>query len=217
MTRSDRPRVAAALAASLLAHLVLLSFLRLPPEQPPVPAGARLNLLLIPVPGERRAESALHLPPSAAAPAVAPPTARGEKERRSVAAQSAAPELSRRRQPIVSAGPISAPVVLPDSQVADLDTYSAPAALSAYPEFVSPFAMHYPRRAFEEGRRGVVVVQLLIDEKGRVVEALAAPGAPEDFAEAALAGLRAARFRPAQAGGRPVRARAYFAVSFVIE
>ena len=217
MTRSDRLRVAAALAASLLAHLVLLSFLRLPPEQPPLPAGSRLNLLLIPVPGERRAESALPVPPSAAAPSVAPPTVRGERERRSAVAQSAAPERSRRRQPIVSAGPISVPVSPPVSQVADADRYAAAGTLSSYPEFLSPFAMNYPRRAFEEGRRGVVVVQLMIDENGRVVEALAAPGAPEDFAEAALAGLRAARFRPAQAGGRPVKARAYFAVSFVIE
>lgn len=216
MTRSDRWRVAAALAASLLAHLLLLSFLRMPPPAPPSPAGSRLNLLLIPVPGEQRAESALSVP-SAAAPNVAPPTAQGEKEKRSAAAQGAAPELSRRRQPIVSAGPISAPVTPPVSQAADAESYAAPQTLSAFPEFVSPFAMSYPRRAFEEGRRGVVVVQLLIDEKGRVVEALAEAGAPEDFAEAALAGLRAARFRPAQAGGRPVKARAYFAVSFVIE
>lgn len=217
MTQSDRLRVAAALAASLLAHLVLLSFVRMPPPAPPQPAGLRLNLLLIPVPGERRAESSPRLPSSAAAPSVAPPTARGERAHRSVAAQSAAPELSRRRQPIVSAGPTSPLVPPPDSQLADARAYAVPAALSAYPEFVSPFAMNYPRRAFEEGRRGVVVVQLMIDEQGRVVEALAAPGAPEDFAEAALAGLRAARFRPAQAGGRPVKARAYFAVSFVIE
>lgn len=215
MIRTDRWRVAAALAASLLAHLVLLSFVRTPPSAPP--AGTRLSVLLIPVPGERRAESALSLPPSAAAPSVAPPTAQGERERRSVAAQSGAPELSRRRQPIVSAGPISPPVALPVSQVAEANTYAAPETLTAFPEFVSPFTMNYPRRAFEEGRRGVVVVQLLIDETGRVIEALAVPGAPEDFAEAALAGLRAARFRPGQAGGRPVRARAYFAVSFVIE
>ncbi|MEA3192110.1 MAG: periplasmic protein TonB [Betaproteobacteria bacterium] len=189
----------------------------MPPPVPPSAAGSRLNLLLIPVPGERRAESALALPPSVAAPSVAPSTAQGERERRSVAAQSAAPELSRRRQPIVSAGPISPPVTPPASQVSEANTYVAPETLTAFPEFVSPFAMSYPRRAFEEGRRGVVVVQVLIDETGRVVEALAAPGAPEDFAEAALAGLRAARFRPGQAGGKPVRARAYFAVSFVIE
>ena len=217
MTGTDRSRVAAALAASLLAHLVLLGFVQMPPPAPPSPAGARLNLLLIPVPGERRAESALAIAPSAVTPSVAPPTAQGEKERRSAAAQSAAPERSRPRQPIVSAGPISANVTPPLSQVADADTYAAPETLSAFPEFLSPFAMSYPRRAFEEGRRGVVMVQVLIDEKGRVVEALAAPGAPEDFAEAALAGLRAVRFRPAEAGGRPVKARAYFAVSFVIE
>jgi TonB family protein len=63
-----------------------------------------------------------------------------------------------------------------------------------------------------------VVVQLMIDERGRVAEALLVTGDPSsDFAVAALAALREARFTPAEAGGRPVKARAYFAVSFVLE
>jgi len=217
LTRSDQLRVAAALAASLLAHLALLSLVRLPPPVPPSPSGSRLNLLLIPIPGERRAESAPPALPSTAAPSASPVAPRGERARRPVAVESTAPEISRRRQPIVSAGPISAPPTMPASQLADAAAYLAPGALNAYPAFASPFEMQFPRRALEEGRRGVVVVQLLIDENGRVVEALAAPGAAEDFAEAALAGLRAARFHPARAGGRPVKARAYFAVSFVLE
>jgi protein TonB len=216
LTRPDRLRVAAAVAVSLLAHVALLSLLRLPPSMPAPPAGSRLSVLLIPVPGERRAESALR--PAREAPAVARRMPHGDRERQSVAAQpGGAPETVRRRQPIVSAGPITAPRILPASRIADLAAYAAPEALTAYPAFAKPFEMAYPRRAYEEGRRGVVVVQVLIDEAGRVVEALAAPDSPDDFAEAALAGLRGARFRPGQAGGRPVKARAYFAVSFVIE
>jgi TonB family protein len=180
-----------------------------------MPDGTRFTVLLVPVPGERRAESesiarSLALPPAAegAKPAVRP--------RPAEQAAAAAPAATRRR-PWVSAGPISALPSIPASQLPDATLFVGPEGLSAYPDFTAPFQMQYPRRAFEEGRRGVVVVQLMIDENGRVVEALAVPGAAEDFTAAALAGLRAARFKPAQAGGRPVKARAYFAVSFVIE
>ena len=55
-------------------------------------------------------------------------------------------------------------------------------------------------------RRGaVVVLQLMIDEKGRVVEALPVPGAPEDFAQAALRAVKRTRFQPGEAQGKPVR------------
>jgi len=79
------------------------------------------------------------------------------------------------------------------------------------------FVATYPRAALERRLRGVVIVQLMIDTDGRVVEALALPGAPEELAEAALEALRRARFIPAQANKAPARARAYFEVSFVIE
>lgn len=216
MTGTDRWRVAAALAASLLAHAILLSLVRMPPPLP-TPTGVRFNLLLIPVPGERRAESAQAATPSTAAPAAAEGKKPAARERKAQAAASSVSEPARKRNPSVSAGPVSAPATRPSSQLADAADYLAPETLSAHPAFAAPFQMQFPRAAFEEGRRAVVVVQLLIDESGRVVEALAAPDAPLDFAEAALAGLRAARFRPAEAGGRPVKARAYFAVSFVLE
>ena len=216
MSRTDRLRVAAALAASLLAHLLLFWSLRRPPPAPLAPAGARLNLLLIPVPGERRAASAETLP--AAAPAPAPEGSRpAVRERKPQEPRPGIAEPARGRQAMVSAGPITPPPGAPASRLPDAAAYLAPQAIVAHPEFAAPFEMHFPRRALEEGRRGVVIVQVLIDEDGRVAEALAFPGAAEDFTEAALAGLRAARFRPAQAGGGPVKARAYFAVSFVIE
>lgn len=214
MTRSDRLRVAAALAASLLVHVGVVILLR-PPPPAALPQGLQLTLLLVPVPGESRAESA-----QAASPAI-PPAAEGSRratrERKAESASSAASEAQTRRRPWVSAGPISPPAAPPRSQLADAAAYLGPDAIGTPPAFDAPFETQFPRKAFQDGRRGVVVVQLLIDENGRVSEALAMPDAPEDFAAAAVAGLRAARFRPAQAGGRPVKARAYFAVSFVIE
>jgi len=218
LTRNDRLRVAAALAASLLAHVALLSFLRLPPEQPPLPAGSRLNLLLIPVPGERRAESVSSASSLPAAPTAAE-AARLRAQQRKAGAAAPAPqaEQRRQRQPWVSASPMSVPQAQPESLLTDARDYLPPDAVTLHPQFATPFAMSYPRRAFEEGRRAVVVVQVMIDESGRVIEAIATADAPEDFAQAAVAALRLARFTPAQAGGGPVKARAYFAVSFVIE
>jgi outer membrane biosynthesis protein TonB len=217
LTRSDRLRVAAAFAASLLAHVVVLNLLRLPPAAPPLPQGVRLNLLLIPIPGERRAETVTAGARSSALPSTPKGTKRAVPERPSQAAAPSAPELIRTKRPFVSAGPISQPAAAPTSRLPDAAAYLPPGALSAHPAFAAPFEMQFPRAALDEGRRAVVIVQLLIDEDGRVAEALAMPDAPEDFAAAALVGLRAARFVPAQAGGRPVKARAYFAVSFVLE
>jgi TonB family protein len=216
LTRPDQLRIAAALGASLLAHAVLLHFLRLPPDQPPPAAGSRLNLLLIPIPGERRAESVQSASTSPAATNAREAARLGPRPRKAETA-AAPPEPARRRQPSVTAGPISAPPDAPASLLADASAYVAPLRLTVHPDFAAPFRMNYPREALAEGRKGVVVVQVMIDETGRVVEALAAPGAPEDFAAAAVAGLRAARFLPGRAGGGPVKARAYYAVSFVIE
>ena len=180
-----------------------------------MPDGTRFTVLLIPVPGEPRAESARTVPPSLAVPPAPEGKRPSVRPRKAEQAGVAAPAAGRRR-PWVSAGPGDAPVAPFESRLADAAAYLPPEKLSVHPQFL-PFEMPYPRRAFEEGRRAVVVVQVMLDEQGRVVEAIAAPDAPADFAAAAVEGLRAARFIPAQAGGRPVKARAYFAVSFVIE
>jgi len=215
LIRTDRQRVAAAVAVSLLVHAAIFAFIA-PPAAPPMPDGTRFTVLLIPVPGERRAESDRSVTPSLAIPAAPEGTKPAAKPRRAQEAGAPAPATTRRR-PWVSAGPTTPPVLRPQSQLSDVADYLPPDGVRTPPQFVVPFEMPYPRRAFEEGRRAVVVVQVMIDEKGRVTEAMAAPDAPQDFADAAVAGLRAARFTPARAGDGPVKARAYFEVSFVIE
>jgi len=215
LTRPDRWRVAAALAASLLAHAAVFALLP-GPVAPPLPDGTRFTVLLIPVSGERRAESDRSVAPSLAIPSAEEGTKPAVRPRKAEQATAPAAQLGRRR-PWVSAGPITMPVPPPQSRLADAGDYVPSERLSVQPRFVVPFEMPYPRGAFEAGRRAVVVVQVMIDERGKVAEAIADSNAPAEFAAAAAAGLRAARFTPAQAGGGPVKTRAYFAVSFVIE
>jgi len=116
----------------------------------------------------------------------------------------------------VSVSPATPPRELA-SRRKDAALYGAHGRLRAYPRFPGGLQVEYPRQAYAERRQGTVLVQLLIDEKGRVVEALAFPGADPELERAALAALRRARFSPAETAHGPVKARAYFYVSFVIE
>jgi protein TonB len=211
-----RRRFTAALGCSVLLHLLALSLLRMPPPAASAPAGSPLNLLLIPMP-RWNPTPPQELPQAAPAPAPQPIGRILGGAPQEPQGGPRAPEAPQRRGHSVSAGPITAPANLP-SQLRNADAYLDPSRLTRYPQLAAPFAAQYPRRALEEGRRTRVVVQLMIDERGRVAEALLVTGDPSsDFAVAALAALREARFTPAEAGGRPVKARAYFAVSFVLE
>jgi protein TonB len=213
----ERRTFAAALTCSVLLHAFALSFLRLPPTGPASRADSPLNLLLIAVP-RWSPPQALELPAPAPAPpphplGTLPPSTPGRPIPRPTAPETP----QQRRGHTVTMAPSTARAVLP-SRLADARAYLDPSQLSRYPQLAAPLDARYPRRAMEEGRRGVVGLQLLIDERGAVVEAQVAWGDPsEEFAEAALAAARAARFLPAEAGGRPVKARAYFSVYFVIE
>ena len=199
----------------MLLHLLALSALRMPAMPPAPPAGSRLNLLLIPVPSWSL-PSTERLPQAAPAPALRP---LGKLLGTPGEPQGGPPgiEVPTRRSNSVTLGPISALANLP-SRLPDAADYLDPSQLTRYPQLAAPFAAHYPRRALEEGRRSQLILQLMIDERGRVIEALVALGDPSsEFAAAALAAVREARFTPAEAGGRPVKARAYFSVSFVLE
>lgn len=212
---AERSRFTAALAASLLVHVLALSLLRLPPPAPASSSGP-LNLLLIAVPRWSEPRQ-LELPPAAPAPApqplgLAPAAPPSEPQ-----GARPAPQAPQRRSHSVSIAPAAAPAEIA-SRLADARAYLDPSQLTRYPQLDAPFEASYPRRAIEAGRKGVIGLQLMIDERGRVAEAQVVSGEPADeLAEAALAAARAARFRPAEAGGRPVKARAYFSVYFVLE
>jgi protein TonB len=212
-----RLRLGLALGVSALLHAALLLLFRAPE---PLPAGDAMNVLIVPLePVAARAT------PPVAPPAIGArsnPERKVEREARQLEGPPVAPAqaVSAPRGPSssVTAGPISKPRQPPASQLADAATYVDAEQLRSWPKLVGKVAPSYPPRAYERRRKGVVVVQLMIDESGAVAEAVPLEGADEELTQAALAALRPARFRPAiGADGRPARARVFFEVSFVLE
>lgn len=69
---------------------------------------------------------------------------------------------------------------------------------------------HYPTGKFEQ-RDGAVILQLLIDEHGRIERSDVMCSAPP-FEKSALEAVKGLRFRPAQSGNGPIRS--YLLVEF---
>ena len=72
----------------------------------------------------------------------------------------------------------------------------------------------YPADARAEGVEGQVVVQFVVDEEGGVVDPVVLRSPDDRLAEAALAAVRQARFRPGQQRGEPVRVRFAVPITF---
>ncbi|WP_412068275.1 energy transducer TonB [Rubrivirga sp. IMCC43871] len=72
----------------------------------------------------------------------------------------------------------------------------------------------YPESARRDGVEGVVSVQLIVDEYGRVVDPVALGDPDSRLAEAAVAAVRASRFAPGQQDGEPVKVRFVVPVTF---
>ena len=216
MTRA-RQRLGLALGVSALLHAAALLLFRVPE---PLRAGDAMNVLIVPLEPVAARATPPAKPPATAARSN--PERKVERDARRAEAPPAAPAqaASAPRGPSssVTAAPISRPRQPPASQLADAATYVDAERLGSWPKLVGKLAASYPPRAYEQRRKGVVVVQLMVDDKGIVAEAVPLPGADEDLVQAALAALRPARFRPATGpDGAPARARVFFEVSFVLE
>ena len=73
------------------------------------------------------------------------------------------------------------------------------------PKPLTPIIPNYPEVAQEAGIEGVVIVQIFVDEKGRVKETMILKGIPNTgLDEAAIAAIRKTRFEPAKQRKRPV-------------
>lgn len=89
--------------------------------------------------------------------------------------------------------------------------------VSEMPQPLGSLKVAYPPDAKAKGRTGSVVMSLLIDETGRVRDAVLVRGAGGDLDEAALAAVRELRFRPAKVGDKAVAVRIQYTHRFILE
>lgn len=80
-------------------------------------------------------------------------------------------------------------------------------------KYVAP---EYPADAAAQGIRGIVIVELLVDEQGRVASARVVRSIP-GLDEAALAAVRMWEYEPTQAGGKPVPVQLSQSITFALK
>ena len=76
----------------------------------------------------------------------------------------------------------------------------------------------YPEEALRAGLEGLVVLEAIVDERGRVghdIKVVRRLG--HGFDEAAVAAVRQWRFRPATRDGKPIKVRRIFPIVFRLQ
>lgn len=89
--------------------------------------------------------------------------------------------------------------------------------VTSMPKILSEVRVAYPAEAKSKGVEGPVVMDLLIDEKGKVREATLVEGPGLGLNEAAVAAARGFRFEPAQVEEKAVAVRIRYTYRFVLE
>ncbi len=85
------------------------------------------------------------------------------------------------------------------------------------PEYIKKADLRYPEQGRRNGKEATVVVEADIEETGRIAATrIVSPPAGFGFDEAAQAYVRACRFSPAKAQGRPVPVRMRITISFTL-
>ena len=85
------------------------------------------------------------------------------------------------------------------------------------PELSSEIRIPYPPDSKARGIQGAVVMDILIDSKGRVRDAILIEGPAADLNNAALKAVRGFEFKPARVEEKSVAVRIRYAYRFVIE
>lgn len=76
---------------------------------------------------------------------------------------------------------------------------------------------NYPASLKSEGVSGLVAVQIVIDEKGEVVDAKATKSSHPDFEKPALDAIKKWKFKPAKKDGKEVKVRVTIPFRFNLE
>jgi TonB family protein len=109
---------------------------------------------------------------------------------------------------------------IPEGQAAPADTAAAKGKVVSggvlNGKAVSKPQPEYPPIARAAGASGTVAVQILVDEKGKVVSASAVSGHPL-LQQAAVAAAREARFSPTLLSGQPVKVSGVVTYNFVLQ
>jgi protein TonB len=215
------PRLRRTLAAawiSLGLHAALIALVQVVP-----PASLSLGAPAI----EARLVSAPAVPPAAETPP-APEVKVPEKPPKAVPlrAPSETPEAlpvaeppasppAEPEQPAAEADPLPAPVAASPAAPAPVATITSSVDLTFYtardldvqPRALREIVPDYPSDADRRRLSGKVRLQLKLEADGRVSDiGIVSASPPGIFDESAIKAFRAARFAPAQKGGRPVRA-----------
>lgn len=86
--------------------------------------------------------------------------------------------------------------------------------VTAAPKFRDRTEPVYPESMRRDGREGVVVLEVEVDEAGRAAAVIVAESAGAEFDAAAVAAVKASVFDPARIGDVPVRVRIRIPVTF---
>ncbi|MEK7691546.1 MAG: TonB family protein [Bdellovibrionota bacterium] len=89
--------------------------------------------------------------------------------------------------------------------------------VSQMPELITEIRIPYPPKAKELRLQGAVVMDLLIDDSGKVRDVKLVSVAGEDLDEAALNAIKEFKFRPAKIEDKPVAVKIRYSYRFVLE
>lgn len=207
-----------ALAASVALHALLIFGVAVRPgpsavKRPAVIAARLEQAAGTPAPLPGRAEPSLPSPEAAPHPEAVLRPAPLEKPAAEVSAAIAANEAPAAPDPPAGSEAAAKPAL--DIPLLEDPAYYPARQLDIPPIALQPVKPAYPEAAAAAGVEGMVTLQLLIDELGRVREASVVGARPEGyFEESALRASRGALFSPARREGRIVKSRVVIKVRY---
>jgi protein TonB len=214
---------APALGATLAVHAAFWGLLNLFPPKTPLPV--RIN---------RRVSVVYRKPPPPPAPPPvlvmpAPPVKR-RRHHRAAAKTVSAPPPALLTTPAASAVviPVAPPAIAAPPQVSEQAlpegyveengyTFAPLYRVTTPPKLLQPLKPEYPARAREFQKEGVVILEVDIDEKGRVVSARIVEQSGWGFGEAALKAILGAAFAPARIESTAVPVRYRIPIRFQMD
>ncbi|NLI32995.1 MAG: energy transducer TonB [Deltaproteobacteria bacterium] len=126
--------------------------------------------------------------------------------------------VAKERQETAALGNPSSSIPTPSSEesAAGHGPIDTPFGSRDGPRFMKKAIPRYPRLARELGKEGTVLLQLVIDERGRILDVQVLKQAGSGFDEEALRAVRDSTFSPAKRNGRPVMCKARLPIQFVL-